>query len=578
MFIAFHVSLYLAATLVPGAQTTEAQLRAMAMLGPSLLILLLGTADDLRSVRPSMKIGVQLVAGLFVYYQLGIRIDMLTNPFTGTSTLAFLSLPATLFWIVLVTNAFNIVDGMDGLAAGVCFIALICMFLVSLQMGNTAIALVVAPLAGAVLGFLKYNFSPATIFLGDSGSLFLGFQLAVLSMVGSQKSSTAIAVTAPLFILALPLVETAISTVRRFLSGRSIVRADSGHIHHRLTRLGFTPRRAVGMLYIGSAIFGLASLFVIRSNATVVGLIALFLAAVTWIAIQRLGYSEFAELNSALKRFVNQRRIIQNSIVSRKLADDLRLIHSPDEAWPLLKKAARQLAFSNLEFRIWPLNDGREISEEPTSYSQRLAVAADEVGDETSFSVALMAGGRELGEVVFSRPTAAAPLHSELPLLISAVAQGLPPLLQQTSVAAAISEDFAALDRGTAKLTMTPANEPVPSPSPQLSVSCPVCAANRLARSRSRSGIERARKRLTQKRVHQCAGCGWRGWIIPGALSHVDPPVLNDGPSPNLYAIDDAIAAVHFEPRADIGSMMGQIAFRQAERPISPGQAPHTQR
>ncbi len=343
--VAVFVSFYGCVTLISGRlgspHAYEASQLAFALFVPSLLILVLGIADDLWAVGPWVKIGVQLAAGLLVFYRLGIRIEHLTNPFTGSSTLAALSLPATLFWIILVTNAFNIVDGMDGLAAGVCFIALSCMLLVSLQMGNTAIAFVVAPLAGAVLGFLRYNFNPASIFMGDSGSLFLGFQLAVLSVVGSQKSSTAISVATPLFILALPLVETSISTLRRFLSGRSILQADSGHIHHRLMRLGFTPRRAAGLLYLGSAAFGLASLFIIQSNATVVGLITLLLAAVTWVGIQRLGYSEFAEINSALKRFVNQRRIIQNSIVSRKLADDLRFVHSRDEAWPLLRECGQ---------------------------------------------------------------------------------------------------------------------------------------------------------------------------------------------------------------------------------------------
>jgi UDP-GlcNAc:undecaprenyl-phosphate GlcNAc-1-phosphate transferase len=228
IFAAFYCSLWALAGSLEHPEIHETHRLASAMFVPSLLVLLLGVADDLWSVGPAMKIAAQLIAGLLIYYHMGIRIEFLTNPFTGTATLALLSLPATLFWIVLVTNAFNIVDGMDGLAAGVGFIALSCMFLVSLQMGNMAIALVVAPLAGAVLGFLRYNFNPASIFLGDSGSLFLGFQLAVLSIVGSQKSSTAIAVTAPLFILALPLVETAISTVRRFLRGARSCRRTPG--------------------------------------------------------------------------------------------------------------------------------------------------------------------------------------------------------------------------------------------------------------------------------------------------------------------------------------------------------------
>ena len=543
---------------------------------PSLLVLLLGAADDLWSVGPAIKIAVQLMAGLLIYYHLGIRIEILTNPFTGTSSLALLSLPATLFWIVLVTNAFNIVDGMDGLAAGVCFIALSCMFLVSLQMGNMALALIVAPLAGAVLGFLRYNFNPASIFLGDSGSLFLGFQLAVLSIVGSQKSSTAIAVTAPLFILALPLVETAVSTMRRFLSGRSIVQADSGHIHHRLMRLGFTPRRAVGLLYVGSAAFGLTSLFVIRSNATAVGLIALLLAAITWVAIQRLGYSEFAELNSALKRFVNQRRIIQNSIVSRKLEDELRVAQSTDEAWPILKRAARRLGFSCLELRIRPQAGEQGMPAQLTrNYSQRLTPAStNDPGSETTFSVALMGARSELGEVVFSRPTSASPLNSELPLLISAVALGLPPLLEPGTAARRVKSAPDALNRA-GHADKTPRAVDAGSPvSRQSAVGCPTCGSEQLVRSRSRSNAEKIRKHLTPKRIHRCARCGWRGWMLPSPHADGDATLVRVPAPVDLSAIDAAITATRYELPVSVGRMMGQIAFRQSALPISPRRAP----
>jgi len=542
VFAAFYLSLWLVAAWLQAPDLNQSFQLASAMLLPSLLVLALGIADDLWSVKPWMKLTVQIVAGLLIYFHLGIRIESVTSPFETNAPLAALSLPATLFWIVLVTNAFNIVDGMDGLAAGVCFIALSCMFLVSLQGQRAEIALVVAPLAGAVLGFLKYNFSPASIFLGDSGSLFLGFQLAVLSMVGSQKSSTAIAVTAPLFILALPLVETAVSTFRRFLSGRSIIEGDAGHIHHRLTRLGFTPRRAVGMLYIGSAVFGLTSLFIIQSNSTTVGLIALFLAAVTWVAIQRLGYSEFAELNSALKRFVNQRRIIQNSIVSRKLADDLKNAHSEEEAWTLVRRAARQLGFSSVELNV------ETGASDPKTYSQQLSAVLPSGGGETSFAVSLNGTRGALGQVRFSRALAAPPLHSELPLLINAVAQGLPPLLERRLPPLASPFAFTDFD-------LVAHNEPIEEPSSaasgaeerQSALTCPSCSSENLVRAKSRPGVERIRKNLTAKRVHKCLVCGWRGWVIPAEPSSHEATMVHTFAAPNLQAIDLAIAGSRYD-------------------------------
>lgn len=562
VFISFYWCLWLASAQfgLPGLDAASDLARQMFL--PSLLILGVGIADDLWSVRPWMKISAQLMAGLMIYYHLGIRIESLANPFSGSASLSLLSLPATLFWIILVTNAFNIVDGMDGLAAGVGFIALSCMFWVSLQMGNAEIALLVAPLAGAVLGFLRYNFNPASIFLGDSGSLFLGFQIAVLSMIGSQKSSTAIAVAAPLFILALPLVETAISVLRRFLSGRSIMQADAGHIHHRLTRLGFTPRRAVGMLYIGSAVFGLTSLFIIQSNSTTVGLIALFLAAVTWVAIQRLGYSEFAELSSALKRFVNQRRIIQNSIVSRKLADDLKNAHTEEEAWTLVRRAARQLGFSSVELNV------ETGASDPKTYSQQLGAVLPSGGGETSFAVSLNGTRGALGQVRFSRALAAPPLHSELPLLINAVAQGLPPLLERRLPPLASPFAFTDFD-------LVAHNEPIEEPSSaasgaeerQSALTCPSCSSENLVRAKSRSGVERIRKNLTAKRVHKCLVCGWRGWTVPLENGREEATMVHTFAAPNFQAIDLAIAGSRYDPPPDSSRMAG-ISFRDAAGPL----------
>jgi UDP-GlcNAc:undecaprenyl-phosphate GlcNAc-1-phosphate transferase len=537
---------------------------ALGLFVPSLVILVLGIADDIWAVGPWVKLSVQLIAGLLVFYHLGIRIENLTNPLEGSVPLAAFSLPATLFWIVLVTNAFNIVDGLDGLAAGVCFIALSCMLLVSMRQEVAAIPFVVAPLAGAVLGFLRYNFNPASIFLGDSGSLFLGFQVAVLSIVGSQKSSTAIAVAAPLFILALPLIETAISASRRFLSGRSIFRADSGHIHHRLMRLGFTPRRAAGLLYVGSAAFGLTSLFTIHVNGSVVALIALFLAAVTWVGIQRLGYTEFAEVNSALKRFVHQRRIIRNSIISRRLGDNLSAATSVSQAWRLLKSAAEQLGFSYIELKINAYGDDVPDAFEPDAmhggrYAKRLDPQARPGEIETSFAVPLTSSKGQLGEVLFSRSSAAEPQHSELPLLISAVANGLPRVLEKAceplmlAVVPSTSEpDPIIAPRQGKPVVKREAGSP-------WDVICPACAAPSAHRSRSRSRLERLRKNHTAKRPYECDACGWRGWMLPESARHREGTGIACDP-PDLQAIDLAIASGRYRSTADPRASLRRVA------------------
>ena len=539
VFVSFYVCFWLIVTQLESPTAQSSFRLVSSMFAPSLLILALGIADDKWSVSPWAKIAVQIVAGLIVYYDLGIRIDTLTTLFTGDSLwLSMLSLPATLFWIVLITNAFNVVDGMDGLATGVAFIALACMFMVSLQMNQTTIAFAAAPLAGAVLGFLRYNFNPASIFLGDSGSLFLGFQLAVLSIVGSQKSSTAVAVTAPIFVLALPLIETATSAFRRFVSGRSIMKPDAGHIHHQLLRLGCTPRRAAGILYLSSGVFGLASLFVVQGGTPKVGLLAVSFFAVTVFAIQRLGYTEFAEINGALRRFVYQRQIIQNGIVCRKLATDLASVSSIQDAWAILRTAARRLGFSYVELTLHP-----RAADEATAhrYAERLMPRPGSAQPpETTFAVALR--GSTSGQVVFSRSAAAPPLHSELPLLISAVAESLPH----------------AIDRGLKTAPPRPAPEPrLPIDRPAASeaarktfdwnrnrMRCVSCDSFALHRSRSRSFVEHARKRLTRRRLFECATCGWRGWIMPNSVSTHGSTIGRHADAPDLRGLDEALQNV----------------------------------
>ena len=541
VFIAFYVCLWLVVTQLESPSARSAFQLASAMFVPSLVILTLGIVDDKWSVSPWIKIAVQILAGLLVYYQLGIRIDTLATVFIGShQTLGLLSLPATLVWIVLITNAFNVVDGMDGLATGVAFIALACMFVVSLQMNQPAIAFAAAPLAGAVLGFLRYNFNPASIFLGDSGSLFLGFQLAVLSIVGSQKSSTAVAVAAPIFVLALPLIETATSAVRRFVSGRSIMQADSAHIHHQLIRLGCTPRRAAGILYLSSGLFGLASLFVVHSGSPNIALIAISFFALTVVAIQRLGYSEFAEINGALKRFVHQRQIMQNGIICRKLASDLGSAKSLGDAWSVLKTAARQLGFSYVELVLSPHANADQAL--LSRYAERLLPRPGSAQPrETTFAVSLSCGHAS-GQVVFSRSSAAAPLHSELPLLISAVAETLPRVIDRRL-------GTGGDPRPTPDIVLH--SEPISTTQAALAVAargetttCCSCGSPRLHRSRSRSPLEQFRKKLTTRRLFECGSCGWRGWKLQKTGTTNTSLDARHFEAPDLRALDLALQNV----------------------------------
>src|SRR5437899_4112864 len=207
------------------AGTADSSVYGLHLIVACAAVMLIGLADDIRGVAPISKLLVQAAAGLYLFAN-GYQISAVTNPFGEPVALGPLSLPLTLLWFVGMSNAFNLIDGLDGLAAGVAFFATISLFAASALNEHWATAFLAAALGGALLGFLRYNFSPASIFLGDCGSLFVGFALAAFAISGSMKRSAAIAVAAPLIALALPIVDTSIAMMRRLLRGKSISQAD----------------------------------------------------------------------------------------------------------------------------------------------------------------------------------------------------------------------------------------------------------------------------------------------------------------------------------------------------------------
>lgn len=251
-------------------------------------VALVGLLDDVRGASPWVKLLAQVAAALYLFNH-GYGVRLVSNPFGEPFTLGWLSLPLTVLWIVGLSNAFNLIDGLDGLAAGVGLSASTVVFTFALLNGRWEIALMAAALAGALLGFLRYNFSPATVFLGDNGSLSIGLVLAALSLRGSMKGSTAVAVMTPLLALGFPILDTTMAMARRLLGGRSILEADADHIHHRIVRMGLSPRQAVVMLYGVTALFAAMALLAMTGHTRVVGLAVVAFTAVTWIGIRRLG-------------------------------------------------------------------------------------------------------------------------------------------------------------------------------------------------------------------------------------------------------------------------------------------------
>jgi UDP-GlcNAc:undecaprenyl-phosphate GlcNAc-1-phosphate transferase len=295
---------------------------ALALLIGGTVLFGAGLVDDLRRIRPITKLIAQCVAALIVA-RFGFRIEILG---IGSSVLhlGLLSIPLTVLWIVAVTNAFNLIDGLDGLATGIAIVALFTVFAAATVLGNLQVATVSFVLLGALLGFARYNFSPARIFLGDSGSLFIGFMLAVLSMHGSIKSATAVLVAIPLFALAVPLLDVSVSILRRWLRGAPIFSPDARHIHHRLLALGLTPGRASFVLCLVAGCFAaLGLLLAFAPPPALIGMAlagGLLSAGIFMYGIRQLDYNEFVEAGAALASgIVRVRRVIRDQIHAREL-------------------------------------------------------------------------------------------------------------------------------------------------------------------------------------------------------------------------------------------------------------------
>ena len=296
--------------------------RTFAVMAPATLMFILGLIDDARNISPKIKFGVQIIAGLLLFH-CGVRIYFFPIVSGYHELGSVISLILTVLWVLLISNAFNLIDGLDGLSAGSALFSTLVVFVVSLFTGNAFVAVMSVTLAGAILGFLRYNFNPATIFLGDCGSLFLGFMLSAVSLAGMQKSTTLVAVAIPIVSFGLPLLDTVLSVARRFLNGQPLFTADREHIHHKLLKRGFTHKQAVVMLYGVSAALGLMSLLLLYPQGAAFGIVLTVVGIGVFFGVQHLGYHEFAELGRAAKRTVDQKQIIVNNLSVRRATEEL---------------------------------------------------------------------------------------------------------------------------------------------------------------------------------------------------------------------------------------------------------------
>lgn len=258
-------------------------------LGATFLIFV-GVMDDRFSLAPKVKLLGQIFAAFILAGIFGVRMDWLSLPFVGYLYFpAFISVPLTVFWIIGFVNTVNLIDGLDGLAAGIAAIASLAISFLAFQMGQWVCAAAMAAMTGAAIAFLQYNFNPAKIFMGDTGSMFLGYVIASVSVMGSMKTAAIAVLIVPLVALAVPILDTLMAIVRRKHSGVPVFSPDKRHLHHRLLDRGLTQKQVVLIMYALTAFFSCMALLIIHLSLWVglVILLAVFLVYLYWA--KRLG-------------------------------------------------------------------------------------------------------------------------------------------------------------------------------------------------------------------------------------------------------------------------------------------------
>ena len=310
------------------------------------LVFLIGLWDDIVGLKPRQKLAGQVVAAILAV-SLGARLTVIN----GLPHSAWVMVPLSVIWLVGCTNAVNLIDGLDGLASGVGLFAVLATLLAAGLSGNLGLAMATAPLAGCLLAFLRYNFAPASIFLGDCGSLTIGFLLGCFSLIWSQRSGTLLGVVAPLMVLALPLVDVGLSIGRRYLRSAPIFGADRGHIHHMVLARGFKPRDAALILY---GVCGVSAFLAVLMNFMghqFRGLIVLVFCSLVFTGIHALGYVEL----SAVRRTLSRRsmlRLLKEEIYLQELERALNLAHSPEACWAVVRTACSEMNFASVQMLL----------------------------------------------------------------------------------------------------------------------------------------------------------------------------------------------------------------------------------
>ena len=391
----------------------------LGLFGGAAAIVALGIYDDIKGADARLKLAVQSATALGLWL-VGFRIELLGTPLGEALPLGYWSLPLTMVWIVGVVNAVNLIDGLDGLASGVALLASIVLFGVAFVDGAALLCLITVALAGSLVGFLFWNFNPAKIFLGDSGSMFLGFVLASVSIWTHQKGPTAAALLIPVLALGLPILDTTLSVVRRVGRGRSPFEADREHLHHKLLESGLSHRSAVLTLYTASIVFGLAGLALLDSDTTHRAIALSTTAVVTVILVRRVALSPRPPVDITVDRGA-----------IRRVVRAVRLADSREEAWSAMVPAFSLLGLTAVRLtwvRDRPDRGDRRASLFFWRSSPEVEWPLDRAEIHPSaYVVSLDHEGETLGELalVFDRPVGDVKRHPELRLAAELLGEAL---------------------------------------------------------------------------------------------------------------------------------------------------------
>ncbi|MCK4376445.1 MAG: undecaprenyl/decaprenyl-phosphate alpha-N-acetylglucosaminyl 1-phosphate transferase [Candidatus Brocadiae bacterium] len=389
-----------------------------ALMAGAAMVLAMGVIDDAWGLPARWKLTVQAAAAS-VAFAGGFSIGLVSNPFGEPVALGLLSLPVTLFWFLGCMNAVNLLDGLDGLAAGVCLFASVTLFLVSLLFGHVLIMLLMACLSGAILGFLLFNFHPASVFLGDSGSMVLGFLVGALSLWGARKAEATVALLIPCIALGLPIFDTVLAIVRRWLRRLPIAAPDRGHVHHVLLSMGLSHRQAVLVLYVVCVVLGGAALLVTAGRNELTLLVLGSLAILAFVCVRVFGGMQFLDLWGRLAgEWTRRHRAAEAKISVERAISRMQAVTSTNALWGAFCAGLEGL---DLDFAVlqlfavgqsrphvltWP--EGRHPApdrraSEPESWSARLRVQSN---------------GRTFGELELGKCIEGGLLLSDAPELV----------------------------------------------------------------------------------------------------------------------------------------------------------------